>query len=296
MALPVALTRNFGRQTLILKKNSPHILFVAGVVGVVTSTVLACRATLKLSATLDEIHNDVKSVKTLKETSDKTGLTAYSENEYAKDASYVYTKGTVKIVKLYAPAVLIGVGSIAMLTKSHLELTKRNTALMAAYAAVQEAFNNYRDRVREELGEEKELDLYHGAKTEIHNKEEFKIVDPNKMSPYARFFDEWSKEWRREPEVNQLFIQCQQNYANNLLIARGHLFLNEVYDMLGIERSGAGAVVGWFRNNDGSGDNYVDFNIYNAYNSRFVNGGERSILLDFNVDGVIYDKLDKKGG
>lgn len=109
------------------------------------------------------------------------------------------------------------------------------------------------------------------------------------MSPYARFFDEASANWVKDPEINHIFVQCQQNFANNLLIARGHLFLNEVYDMLGIDRSSAGQVVGWVISGDG--DNFVDFGMFEAHSARFVNGYERSILLDFNVDGVVVDKI-----
>jgi hypothetical protein len=88
-----------------------------------------------------------------------------------------------------------------------------------------------------------------------------------------------------------MFIRSQQNYANDLLNARGHVFLNEVYDMLGIERTSAGAVVGWVR---GNGDNEIDFGVLNDLHSgqRFINGDERSVLLDFNVDGVVYDLIE----
>lgn len=293
--VPAGLTRKIGRQVLTLKKQGPHIFFVAGIVGSVASTVLACRATLKLSTTLNEIENDINNVKALKENSEKTGIETYKSDEYGRDLYYVYTKATIKITRLYAPSVIIGVASLGMLTSSHIQLTRRNAALMAAYAALQEAYDNYRDRVREELGETKELDLYHGATTErIKNEdgksEDIKVVDPNKMSPYSRLFDEYSPHWEKDPELNRIYIQCQQNYANNLLIARGHLFLNEVYDMLGIERSQAGAVVGWVIGKEG--DNYVDFGLYEARNSQFINGWERSIFLDFNVDGVIFDKME----
>jgi len=295
MALvPVGLTRKIGRQLLTFNKHKPHIFFATGVVGSVASTVLACRATLKLSATLDEIEGDIKNVKSMKENAEKTGLDSYNSDDYGRDLYYVYTKAGLKITRLYAPSVVIGVASLGLLTSSHVQLTRRNAALMAAYATLQEAYDNYRERVREEVGENKELDLYHGATTErIKNEdgksEDIKVVDPNKMSPYSKLFDEYSPHWEKDPELNRIYIQCQQNYANNLLIARGHLFLNEVYDMLGIDRTKAGAVVGWVIGDEG--DNYVDFGLYEARNSAFVNGWERSIFLDFNVDGVIFDKM-----
>jgi hypothetical protein len=125
-------------------------------------------------------------------------------------------------------------------------------------------------------------------------KEYVKRVGPDGASIYARFFDPTSTSWSKEPEYNLIFVQCQQNYANDLLRARGHVFLNEVYDMLGIPRSQAGAVVGWILSQDRTTDNYIDFGVFDdEKNARdFVNGYEGSILLDFNVDGVIFDKID----
>lgn len=279
---------DFNRSALILKKQSPHIFFGLGVLGTGASTVMACRATLKLSDTLDQIHGDVQNVKDLKHLA-HSKAEVYANDQYAKDLTYVYGKGTLSLARLYGPSVLVGVASIALLTGSHVQLTRRNSALMAAYAAVQKAYDDYRERVINEVGSEKELDLHHAATVQIVDKDEVRVVDPNKFSPYAKFFDEYCEQWEKDPELNRIYITCQQNYANNILHARGHLFLNEVYDMLGIPRTKAGAVVGWVVGKDG--DNYVDFGMYEARSENFINGAERSILLDFNVDGVIYDKL-----
>ncbi|MET0786958.1 MAG: DUF6353 family protein [Paenisporosarcina sp.] len=290
--IPASVTRKIGRQLLRTKKHSPSILFVGGVAGSVTGTILACRATLKLSSTLDEIQNDIHTVRELRDGDpDKTN---YPTEEWRRDTAYVYTKGALKLVRLYAPATVVYVVSIGFLTGSHVQLHHRNSALMAAYATVQQAYDNYRDRVRDQLGAERELELYHAVttetgKNELGEKVEIKRADPNKWSAYAKFFDEGSRFWNKEPEFNRIFVQCQQNYANNLLRETGHLFLNEVYDMLGIERTKAGQVVGWVMG--GEGDNYIDFGIFDVENASFVNGHELSILLDFNVDGVIYDKI-----
>ena len=114
-------------------------------------------------------------------------------------------------------------------------------------------------------------------------------------SDYAKFFDEGCREWDKDPEYNLTFLKCQENYANDLLKSKGHLFLNEVYDMLGIPRTKAGQIVGWIYDEENPiGDNYVDFGIYDVYkeaNRNFVNGYERNILLDFNVDGDILSKI-----
>lgn len=280
MTIKNKITKTLASQALKLQKNSPHIFFVGGVVGVVAGTVMACRATLKTNDMFDEMREDVEAVK--RDIGDQ------------KDVAYAYAHNVVRFTKAYGPAILVTGASIGLLTKSHVQLTRRNTALTVAYAGLHQAYSEYRDRVREHVGEEREKELYFGSVTEKVKGEdgkltEIKTVDPNKLSPYARFFDEYSPNWQKNSEYNNLFVKCQQNYANNLLQARGHLFLNEVYDMLGIDRSSAGAIVGWVISKDG--DNYVDFGVFDAHNSHFVNGYERSILLDFNIDGVIYDKI-----
>lgn len=288
-SIKTGITRNISRQVLVTKKQSPHIFFGLGVVGIITSTVLACRATLKLENELDEISVDIKNMKALKVDLDAKVVNNYTMEQYRRDYIYVYTKATVKIVKLYGPSVILGTASIAALTGSHIQLTRRNTALMAAYAAVQEAFESYRGRVREQIGEEKELELYRGVQTEVIDKEKVTVGDPNKLSVYAKIFDEYSDKWEKDPELNRIFLDAQQRYANHRLQARGYLFLNEVYSALGLEMTSAGQVVGWIIGKDG--DNYVDFGIMEVYNTPFINGWERSIWLDFNVDGVIYDKI-----
>ena len=287
--VPDSVSRNVARKLLTAKKNSPHIFFAAGVAGVVTGTVMACRATLKLEETLDEIKQDFVNVKELGKNKEQSE--EYTQEEYYKDLGYVYAKGVLQVARLYGPSFVVGVISVAALTGSHVQLTRRNAALASTVAVVSKAFDNYRERVREELGLDKELDIYHNAKEEYNpeTSEISKVVDPGEMSPYARFFDECSPNWIKNSEMNRIFIQMQQNYANHQLKARGHVFLNEVYDSLGLERSQAGAVVGWIYNGDG--DNYIDFGLFEARNARFVNGIERSILLDFNVDGVIYDLI-----
>lgn len=287
--IPNGITRGLARQILVTKKHSPGILFGAGLAGVITSAVLACRATLKLSDTLDNIQLDVAQAKTLAH-HDKSSVVDIQARGLA--SSYVH--GSLTIVKLYAPSVLLGAASIGCLTGSHVTLTRRNVALTAAYSTLSKAYDDYRERVRTEVGQAKEIELYHGLRTEQivgedGKKQDIVVADGKVLgSPYAQFFDEYNRHWVKNSETNHYFLQSQQNYANHLLQTRGHVFLNEVYHDLGFDHTSAGAVVGWVR---GEGDNYIDFGLFDARNSNFINGWERSILLDFNVDGIIYDKI-----
>ena len=283
-------TKGLGRGLLLSKKHSPAILTTVGVVGVVTSAVLASKATLRLEETVEDIQEHLE---VARERSDG------DTDKHTKEIAYIYARGTLKITKLYGPSVSLGIASIACLIGAQGIMHKRNVALAAAYKAVEQGFSEYRKRVVEDLGVDKDREYRYGplVTEDIQDEKTGEVVtikrfDPNGVSVYAKFFDEYSAQWSKTPEYNLIFVRCQQNYANDLLKARGHLFLNEVYDMLGIERTSAGSVVGWVMSEDG--DNFVDFGIYDFGSEKsreFVNGQERSILLDFNVDGVIYDRI-----
>lgn len=286
---------------LLGKKHSPEILLAVGVAGVVTSTVMACKATLKAEEVVEEAKHKFETIKTAKETVDPE---TYSDEDYKKDLTIAYVQTAAQFVKLYGPAVVLGTASIACIVGSHSIMRKRNVALVAAYKAVDKSFKDYRQRVIDEFGEDKDRLFKNGIKQEKttetvidENGKKQKVekvtetVDPNGISQYARFFDEACSQWSKTPEYNLTFLKCQQNYANDLLKSRGHVFLNEVYDMIGVPRTQAGAIVGWVL---GQGDDYIDFGIFDGNDESkrdFVNGYERSILLDFNVDGIIYDLI-----
>jgi len=300
--MKATLTKVVGRSGLVLKKFSPEILIGVGIIGVVAGTVLACKATLKVDTVIDKAQSDLKKIK---ETHENPKTENYSEVDYQKDLVTVYVQTGVKIAKLYAPAVMLGVASVSCLLGAHGIMKQRNIALVAAYRAIDGGFKDYRRRVVDELGQDKDYQFKTGIRqetvTEIEKDEHGKSIkvkktveklDPNEYSTYTRFFDEASLNWSKTPEYNKYFLKCQQNYANDLLKSRGHIFLNEVYDMIGVPRSQAGAVVGWVLGKDN--DNFVDFGMYNLDRMPardFINGYERSILLDFNVDGVILDLI-----
>lgn len=303
-------TRLFYKTGLQLKKHSPEILMVTGIAGTVVSTVLACKATTKVGEIIDDTKNTVDIVHSGMENGNINGQ-EYTVEDGKKDLAIIYTQTGVKLAKLYAPAIAVGVLSIGSIVAGNRILNKRNVALAAAYAVVDKGFKDYRNRVVERFGEEMDKELRYNIKakeietttTDKNGKEKTEKTTVNaidtdsvtKNSEYARFYDDGNTEWSKDPEYNLMFLRKQQEYANELLKSRGHLFLNEVYDMLGIPRSKAGQIVGWiYDEKNPNGDNYVDFGIYDMDNERkraFVNGYERTILLDFNVDGVIYDMI-----
>ena len=283
------------RAVLKFKKNSPTIFFVGGVIGVVTSTVMACKATLQLNHILETANGDVDEVKSRYLGAQQQLLDEMSETEYKKELAKIYATTALRITRLYGPAVAVGGVSIAALTGSHISLTRRNAALAAAYGVVAKAFEEYRERVRAEIGDDKEELIYRGfEQQEIVNedgkKEKVLVVPEGQSSPYARLFDESNRYFQKDFGLNRFFLQTQEKFANEKLRAHRHLFLNEAYDALGFKRSSEAQMVGWVLT-DSEGDGYVDFGLDDDENVKFMNGTERCVWLDFNVDGIILDKI-----
>lgn len=305
MKLPQGITSRFGRQILHVQTHSPKLLLAGGIVGVVGAGVLACRSTLKLSDVLTTAEKRVDLANQLRENDKLQGAEEYTDASLKRELAVIKARTVVDLAKLYTPALGLAALSIVMITGSHVILSKRNTGLAAAYAGAMKAFDQYRERVKAELGDDKDDQFRYGVKIveeEVAKKDgsgtktvkHERVDDELQPSMYARFFDKLCENWQSEPEYNRIFLQAQQNFFNQMLISRGHVFLNEVYDALGFDRTGAASQVGWLSN--GAGDNYIDFGIFDDKTGTgsvrdFVNGREGSILLDFNVDGPIYNLI-----
>lgn len=297
-----SVTRGFHKVGFQLKKHSPEILVVAGVVGTVASAVMACKATTKVSGILEKSKKDIDTIHECVENPELAE--EYTVEDSKKDLTIVYAKTGFELVKLYAPSVILGALSITGIVASHHILRKRNVALAAAYMTVDKGFKEYRGRVVDRFGKELDRELRYNIKakeyeetvvnedgTESTITKTVEVAEIDKHSEFAKCFDEACPGWEKNAEFNLMYLRHQQEFANKKLRERGHLFLNEVYDMLGFPRTKAGNIMGWiYDENDPTFNNYVDFGIYDTYKqgSRdFVNGYERCVWLDFNVDGPI---------
>ena len=308
--LPANVTRTFGKIGFQLKKHSPEILIVTGVVGTVASAVLACKASTKVTGVIDDTKQKLDAIKQC-EANPETLPEPYSKEDARKDRVIVYAHAAKDLGKLYGPALTLGAASIACIFASNNILRKRSAAIAAAYATVDSSFRDYRKRVVDRFGEELDKELRFNIKPEevqetvVDEDGKEKTVtktvykaEIDKTSDYARFYDDGCTGWTKNPEFNLMFLKRQQDFANELLQAKGYLFLNDVYELLGIPKSVAGQHVGWVYSmkKDHKGDNYVDFGLSNT-NRRdvrdFVNGYERVVLLDFNVDGNILYYFEK---
>lgn len=301
-------SRTFHKVGFKLQQKSPEILVSLGIIGVVTSAVLACKATTKAGKIVEEAKDAIDTIHEAEESGITNSGESYSKDDCKKDLVVTYVQTGVKFAKLYGPSVVLGAASITSILASHNIMKKRNVALAAAYAAVDKSFKDYRGRVLERFGEQVEKELRYGIKaqevdkTVTDDKGKKKTVketvdvadagwDPSKYSPYARIFDESHPDWKKDAELNAYYLSARQAQANDTLKSQGHLFLNEVYDMLGFKRTKAGAVVGWiYDEKKPVGDNFVDFGLFEVRRPAavdFVNGLERSFILDFNVVGDI---------
>ena len=296
-----------GKAEFTIKKNSPEILLGAGIVGFVGTIVLACRATCRADEVLEFHRKKIKDIEDAKEIADADpeGEMSYDIEIYRQDKAIRYLKTTGNLAKLYAPTVAVGALSLACILTSRNIMQKRYLGVVAAYNGLSAAFEEYRKRVRDEYGEGldkhfrygttyEELPVYdeNGKKTkekEQVEKTETGMVIPNDDS--CRFFDSSNPNWDKNPTFSMMWLRGQQNILNDILHTRGHVFLNEVYDALGFPHTPQGAVLGWI---DGEGDNCIDFGLYDQNKEnvrRFVNGVDNVIMLEFNHDGVIWDKI-----
>lgn len=284
-----------------LKKHSPEILVVAGIAGTVVSAVLACKATTKVAEILDETKGTLDTIHEGMETGAINGQ-EYTTDAGKKDTVVVYAQTGMKLAKLYGPAIILGTLSITSILASNNILRKRNVALGAAYAAIDKSFKEYRGRVIERFGEQVDTELKYGIKAkkfeeievdpetgkEKKVKKTVMVADPNLQSDYAVYFDSKSRNYETNPDYNRMFLKAQQAFANDKLQTRGHLFLNEVLDDLDLPRTPAGQIVGWTK--DGP-DGYVNFRIVEVERETEDGRHEPALLLDFNVEGNIWEKM-----
>ena len=296
-----------GKAEFTIKKNSPEILLGAGIVGFVGTVVLACRATCRADEVLEFHRRKIKDIEDAKEIADADpeGEMSYDIEIYRQDKAIRYLKTTGNLAKLYAPTVAVGALSLACILTSRNIMQKRYLGVVAAYNGLSAAFEEYRKRVRDEYGEGldkhfrygttyEELPVYDENGKKTKEKEQVEKTETGMVmqtDDSCRFFDSSNPNWDKNPAFSMMWLRGQQNILNDLLHTRGHVFLNEVYDALGFPHTPQGAVLGWI---DGEGDNCIDFGLYDQNKEnvrRFVNGVDNVIMLEFNHDGVIWDRI-----
>jgi hypothetical protein len=295
MAVPV-----YGIAKLWFKKNLPHIMFGAGIVGIPLTTYLACKATLKIDDVLKEKEDLIEYIddERAKLTSDE-----YSIEHYQQDLTIVNSQSIVKLVKLYLPAGGVMLASIALLTGGHYIMTGRVAALASAYKILDNSYKEYRKRVKEEHGEDYDNELRLSSRTVKLEEEEIKETNPSvaiaRFDPQNEFIkiygEDTTTNWQNDHQRNLWFLEAQERQANFMLDLKGHVFYNEVMDLLGLQRTKAGAITGWIKSGSTEPTKFISFGIRNApeeIRNYYPNGlTNPPFVLDFNVDGVIFDAI-----
>ena len=293
------ISKRFGKFGLMLKKNSPEILLGAGIFGVVTGAVLMCRSTLKANDILEESKKEIENYPTPEEGDEEL------KKGYDKEIKKIKAKAKLNIVKTYIPAVTVEALSIVSIISSNREIKKRNLSLASAYAALDETYKRYRRNVIEKYGEDVDTELLHDIRKEtIESKETdengktkkvkktFNIAEG--LSEYGVVLDRSNKSIFNPQDMGytRMVLNAEQNYCNDILRIRKWLTLNEVYKRLGLEPTKAGTVVGWImEDNNKEGDNFIEFKVTQTYRQNEVGNFEEVLLVDFNVDGYIYDRI-----
>lgn len=300
-----AVSRRVSRQVFTVKEHSPVLLLGVGFIGFTATTVLACRATLKMSEVLEKGEKDLQAMENLEKSTNEL------DHEEVKKASLgVKLKTAIDIAKLYAPAVIVGAVTLTAITGSHVILKRRHAGVVAAYTTLDSMFKRYRSNVVADAGEDKDREYRFGVV-------EKEIVDPEsglvetargidaeevkkrtkEFSDYAVMFGRENDHWEPSTRQNILYLQSVIRYFEDRLRLKGRVFLNEIYEYMGYEPTEAGTQVGWIRNADaiGEGDGFISFGLErNTENAvKFMNGTLSDVILDFNVDGIITHHLKK---
>ena len=302
--IPANVTRALYRTGFKIKKASPEILVGAGIVGGIATVVMACKATVKATEILEEAKHTVDAIHSVAES--EQFRDSYTEEDLEKDLMIARVQTGVKLVKAYAPAVAMGIFSIGCSLGGHRIISQRYAGLTAAYAAIDKGFKDYRGRLIDRFGEDLDKELRYNIKaqeideivthedgtTEIV-KSTVNVADPNAISDYAFFFDESCLAWTRDAETNFMIAKNSQAQLNDKFQRQGYLYLNDVRDAFGLPRTKAGQVVGWLLGGPDN-DGYIDLGIFNPDSERaraFVNGYEKNLMIEPNVDGNIWDQM-----
>lgn len=298
----MSITTAFYTGVARISKHAPTILSVTASAGVIATGYLAWKAGTRFE--------DVEG----RDWDRRKECLKNADNIPDEDVPKIERKNRILFildtVRTVAPAAIVGAATITMIYFSNSISKKRLAAMGAAYATLQTAFDGYKRTMVEALGKESvekilkpklpnvgksaEEILSSDNKSDAANVSDAVVNSLKALSPYARIIAEESSTcWDPNEDYTSQNLAAVQLWANRRLERKGHLFLNEVFDQLGLSRTREGAVVGWLKNGDG--DNYVSFGDFDASVYRVPSDDytrvDSNFIVDFNVDGVIWDRI-----
>ena len=225
-----------------ITQHSPELLTAFGIAGMITTTVLAVRATPKA---LKLMENEVA-----KQNREIVREAAENGDENCPQISKLKPVDTVKVTwKCYVPAAVTGVASVACLIGASKVHLKRNAALLTAYKLSETALTEYRDKVVETIGEKKESavrDAVAKERVEKHPVDPATVIVTGNGETHC--LDYWTDRYFKT-DLDKIYRA--ENELNSLLLDEGYVSLNDFYECLGLDRAGLGEVVGWSHNRTG---------------------------------------------
>lgn len=297
--VPKRVHRASARTGLKLKKHSPTLLVVGGVVGGITTVVMAVKASKKADVVV-QAHKDERAE--IGPVPNKAVATTEQRKDVQIRVMELYFNTSLNLAKVYGPTLVVGSLSFGSILYGHKILHGRHVASVAAYTGLMEQFGAYRGRVRQTLGEKAELDIYNGAHGEYvedpDHPGEYKLqpvfADDVKFDQELRpWFDSDNPNNNSDPEITKMWLTGVQEHMNQLLRLKGHLMLNDVRKELCLPVTAQGQLLGWVDGNP-DGDGFIDFGFMtddHPSTVAFRNGESRDVRLNFNVDGEVYHFL-----
>lgn len=305
------LIRGINRAFFQCRKYSPEIMIFSGIVLSGISVVTACVATTHLKDITEPAKKALEKIDAseiegcVQGEAYSTEMVEYTPEDAKIDRRKVYMKTNFQIFMLYAPSAIIWTSSAVAILTSHKILRQRNVALAMAYATLDKSFKEYRQRVADRYGDDKEKEIRYNIKaleqdeTIINDKGKEKVVkksvdvsDLGNYSMYARYFGPENVNWDNNELFRDNFLAMEQRHANNMLIRDGRLFLSDVLKRLGFKPDKASQVVGWtYDEINPQGDNYIDFGIFKTKRANASGELEVVYILDFNCEGDIWSDM-----
>ena len=295
------LTRFGSKMLFKAKKSSPELLIAGGAALLIVSTVMACKATKKAEEAIEDCEAKVNMIN--KESEEMT----ISDNDRKNYIRQAKVKMIGQMLQIYAVPAAIGAVGFTLIFTSHGIMKKRNGALIAAYNALDAAFQKYRERVKaSENGAELDRQYMYGDdypreaddgldRNAIYdvNKEGLKLAHGNPYGPYGFEFSKYTtNKWMPHSQSNLNTIRSAEEWGDRQLRFFGHLFLNDMLKYLGLDEVPWGQLVGWIRGEkDGDGKVIILATEDQEALEMDTEGWKRPILLDFNCDGVIWDRI-----
>lgn len=277
---------------------APEVMLAGGITAGVLSVIMIAKAHRETDGWKENLEERLAAYREIIQEDIDEGIEV-DEREIRKGEARIYASAGGYLLKAYGRGVLVGVGAIALVMASHGLMKNRLSAVLSLATLLESSFEEYRNKVKDEYGEEADQRLYYGAEardvvtleTNEDGKKKKRKSKKNHLPEeydsrmYSRVFEETNINWFNDPSKNEYFLRALEQWANDRLYLRGALVLNDVYTQLGFEPTPFGAVVGWTK--DG-GDGYVSFGLDSDLNAR---EGDDRWLLDFNVEGVMYNKI-----